>query len=138
MFGEHLKSLNLSVLTLLHRIPYEIELLESPCYRCGKYLSDIDGLPLNASGWIPPAPARSGAEKANGKADEGMDVDGEDKKEDKEDDKKDKNDEKDEDKEAKDAEKEGEEDGEAKEKAEAKEENKDGRWVKWHASCRVP
>jgi hypothetical protein len=128
VFGEHLKSLELSVLTLLHRLPHEVGLLESPCYRCGKYLSDIDGLPLNASGWIPPSPARS-SEKVNGKADE-MDVDGEEKKEDEA-----KKDGKAEDKEPKD----GEKGGEAKEKTEEpKEEDKEGRWVKWHASCRTP
>ncbi|BEI80095.1 hypothetical protein CcaverHIS002_0106240 [Cutaneotrichosporon cavernicola] len=136
VFGEHLKKLHLSVITLLHRLPYEVTLLESPCYRCGKFLSDIDGLPLNASGWIPPSPKSSDGVKFNEKADEEMDVDGDEKKEDrmgekKEDKKEDKKDgEKKEDKE-------GDKNGEAK-KPETEEDDKEGRWVKWHASCRAP
>ncbi|CAK9786210.1 hypothetical protein CC85DRAFT_312395, partial [Cutaneotrichosporon oleaginosum] len=131
VFGEHLKSLGLNVLSLLHRLPYEVEMLESPCYRCGKYLSDIDGLPLNASGWIPPSPARSSAEKANGKAG-GMDVDGEEKKDDEGAEKRDgEGEDKGEGKEAEGA-------GDSKVKAEEVEESKEGRWVRWHASCRAP
>lgn len=113
--GEHLKSLSLTVTSLLYRLPHEVELLDVPCYRCGKHLSDIDGLPLTASGWIPPTPHRSGSDKvANGKADEGMDVDDEDK--------------------------EGKGEKEEKDAAEAKApvEGNDGRWVAWHASCRAP
>lgn len=140
MFGDHLKSLHLNVVSLLYRLPYEVGLLDSPCYRCGKHLSDIDGLPLNASGWIPPSPRKAGDKVANGKADDAMDVDEEEKenakgedKEGKEKDEEKKGDEKDDDKEKEKGDaKEGEKDAKAAEAEEAK----DGRWVAWHASCR--
>ncbi|GMK54688.1 hypothetical protein CspeluHIS016_0112740 [Cutaneotrichosporon spelunceum] len=140
VFGEHLKRLNLTVLTLLHRIPHEIALLQYPCYRCGKFLSDIDGLPLNASGWIPPSPKSSGAEKANGKTDGETNVDGgekEDKAEGKKEEKMEGEKEKEGEGGEKEGGKEGGKEGEAEDKPDA-EDDKEGRWVKWHASCRAP
>lgn len=123
-------SLSLTLTALLYRLPHEVELIYTPCYRCGKHISDIDGLPLNASGWIPPSPRRNSEKVANGKADDAMDVDEEEKAE-----KKDgENDEKEGEKVGKDGEKAESEES----KPEPEEQEKDGRWVAWHASCRSP
>lgn len=137
MFGDHLKSLHLNVVSLLYRLPYEVGLLDSPSYRCGKHLSDIDGLPLNASGWIPPSPRKAGGgdKVANGKPDEAMDVDDEEKNDDEKGEKGDDKEGKEKvDEDKKDDDKDAEKDSKA---AEAAEEAKDGRWVAWHASCRT-
>lgn len=55
MLSEHLTSLDLSVPALLYRLPHVLGLLDSACFYCSRHLSDVDGLPFNATGFIPVA-----------------------------------------------------------------------------------
>lgn len=100
--------LRLNLPSFLERLPAVLGLLDQPCYRCRRFLSDGGGLPL-CTGWL-----RKERDKAKEREKE--------REKEKE----------------KESEKEKEKGAEEGDKMEVDEDAEaDGKWVAWHASCKA-